>query len=255
MINFYHDMWRWRSHTLAPLTALVSKQAKWRWGKEQQKAFDDMKKTIGKETLLNFPDLNKTFHIYTDTSDYQLSAVIMQDNKLLAFYSRKMNSAQKKYTTGEQELLSIVETLKEFRNILLGQDLVVHTDHKNIVHGDLTNTRIAQWQLLLKEFGPKYVHIAGKDNVVTDALSHMEANFEEANATLKQEVWSQVCAYTLSHMIPDEGMLMPDANDQFEMAYAFRETNKDDEVFPLHPELIAQEQKKDRTYKPISYHL
>ena len=39
---------------------------------------------------------------------------------------------------------------------------------------------------------------------------------------------------------------MPDADDQFEMAYAFGETNKDDEVFPLHPELIAQEQKKDR---------
>ena len=171
----------------------------------------------------------------------------MQDDKPLAFYSRKMNSTQQNYTTGEQELLSIVETLKEFRNILLGQDLVVHTDHKNIIHGNLTNSRIARWQLLLEEFGPKYIHIAGKDNVVADALSRMEANFEEANATLKQEVRSQVCAYTLSHMILDEDMLMPDANDQFEMAYAFGETDVDNEAFPLHPELIALEQKKDRT--------
>jgi hypothetical protein len=41
----------------------------------------------------------------------------MQNDKLIAFYSRKLNSAQKKYTTGEQELLSIVETLKEFRSL------------------------------------------------------------------------------------------------------------------------------------------
>ena len=54
----------------------------------------------------------------------------MQDARPLAFYSRKLNSAQKRYTTGKQELLPIVETLKEFKNILLGQILIVHADHK-----------------------------------------------------------------------------------------------------------------------------
>ena len=54
----------------------------------------------------------------------------MQNEKSLAFYSRKMNSAQQKYPTGEQELLSIVETLKEFRNILWGYQIQIFTDHK-----------------------------------------------------------------------------------------------------------------------------
>jgi hypothetical protein len=63
----------------------------------------------------------------------------MQEGKPLAFYSRKLNSAQTSYTTSEQELLSIVETLKEFRDILLGQQVIVHTDHLNIVYGKLSN--------------------------------------------------------------------------------------------------------------------
>jgi hypothetical protein len=70
-----------------------------------------MKKTICREVLLTFPDFSKHFHIYTDASDKQLGAVITQDDKHIAFYSRKLNSAQQIYTTGEQELLSIVENL------------------------------------------------------------------------------------------------------------------------------------------------
>jgi hypothetical protein len=64
---------------------------------------------MSKETLLSFPDFAKPLHInhYADASDYQLGSVIMQDGKPLAFYSRKLNNAQRNYTTGEQELLSI----------------------------------------------------------------------------------------------------------------------------------------------------
>jgi hypothetical protein len=67
---------------------------------------------VSKETLLASPEFEKEFHVYTDASNKQLRAVIMQEGKPLAFYRRKLNSAQKHYTTGEKELLSIVQTLK-----------------------------------------------------------------------------------------------------------------------------------------------
>jgi hypothetical protein len=54
--------------------------------------------------MLTFPDITKPFHIYTDASDKQLGAVITQDEKAITFYSRNLNSAQQRYTTGEQEL-------------------------------------------------------------------------------------------------------------------------------------------------------
>ena len=72
---------------------------------------------VQREAALAYPDFSETFDIYTDASDYQLGGVIMQDNKPLAFYTRKLNDAQKNYTTGEQELLGIVETLKNFESI------------------------------------------------------------------------------------------------------------------------------------------
>jgi len=219
MINdYYRGMWQCRSHYSAPLTGLVSKNVKFVLGAEQQQVFDRIKKVISRETLLAFPDFNKEFHIYTDASDHQLGAVIMQDSKPLAFYSRKLNSAQKRYTTGEQELLSIVETLKEFKNILLGQKLIVHTDHKNIVYGNLSNDRIARWRLLLEEYGPTYVHIKGTDNIVADALSRMEADFDAP---------------------------MPSADNTTEMANAF--SKEKDESFPMSPKLIAKCQKEDKT--------
>jgi RNase H-like domain found in reverse transcriptase len=60
----------------------------------------------------------------------------------VAFYSRKLNPAQTRYTTTERELLSISETVKEFRNILLGQQIIVHTDHANLTYTKSTLTEL-----------------------------------------------------------------------------------------------------------------
>ena len=93
-----------------------------------------MKALITKETILAYPDLSKRFTVHTDTSDVQLGAVITKEGKTLAFYYKKYSKAQINYTMAEMELLSIVETLKEFQNILLGHKIEVFTNHKNITY-------------------------------------------------------------------------------------------------------------------------
>jgi hypothetical protein len=99
------------------LTSLTSTKVKFEWHSPHQKAFEKIKKVIGSEVIFCYPVFNKPvlFHLYTDASDHQLGAVIMQDKKLIAFYSRKLNTAQKRYTTTERyrKLLSAIETCKE----------------------------------------------------------------------------------------------------------------------------------------------
>jgi hypothetical protein len=241
MVNFYRDMWKRRSHLLAPLTALVSgKSSALNWKEEHQQAFEAVKSAIAENVMLAFPDFTKEFHIYTDASDYQLGAVITQEGKPLAFYSRKLNAAQKRYTTGEQELLSIVETLKEFRNILLGQKLIVHTDHKNILYGNLANDRIVRWRLLLEEFGPEYRHIAGKDNVVADALSRLDKEEEVSDV----ETCAQMCACYMAGYIRDENWDSED--EEYDYCYVIKNQGKKPYEFPMSPAALHAAQQADR---------
>ena len=91
------------------------------------------------------------FEKYTDASNLQLGAVIAQNNKPI---SRKLNLAQRRYTTTECELLAIVETLKEFRTILLGHKILVYTDHKDLTYTNFNTGRAMRCRLILEEYGP-----------------------------------------------------------------------------------------------------
>ena len=79
IVNYCRYMWARRSHILHPLTALTSPKAKFKWTDVEQKAFDDIRRTVTHDTLLAYPDFNKRFDINTDANDYQLGAVIIQN--------------------------------------------------------------------------------------------------------------------------------------------------------------------------------
>ena len=109
----------------------------------------------------------------------------------MAFYSRKLTGAQKNYTTTEKELLSIVETLNEFRTILLGYKIKIFTDHKNLTYETTpeSSQRRKRWESLIQEFGPEMIHIAGANNTVADALSRlpMKDRIEKYISTPKED--------------------------------------------------------------------
>ena len=79
-----------------------------------------VKATIVQDVVLADPDYCQPFEIYADASATQLGAVIAQNNRPLAFFSRKLSDTQKGYIVTKIELLAIVETLKEFKGIARG---------------------------------------------------------------------------------------------------------------------------------------
>ena len=96
-VTFYRDMFPRRSHILArPLTELTKgSPKKIIWTDRHQKTFDTMKAVMAQDVMIRYPDHNLPFHVYTDASDFQLGAIIMQNGAPVAFYSRKLNAAQR----------------------------------------------------------------------------------------------------------------------------------------------------------------
>jgi hypothetical protein len=70
-----------------------------------------------------------------------------------------------------------VETLEEFKNILLGQRIIVHTDHKNPLYKNLSTEQLSHWRMLVEEYDVEFVQIEDIDNVVADGLSRLDADY------------------------------------------------------------------------------
>eukprot|EP00804_Cyclotella_cryptica_P001372 CCRYP_014132-RA/>CCRYP_014132-RA protein AED:0.33 eAED:0.48 QI:0/0/0/1/1/1/2/0/616 len=254
MVQYYRDIWARRSEILAPLTNLVgecghtkvtrankTKKMPWHWDDIHQQAFNTEKATIARNVTLAYPDYSQGFEIYTDSSKFQLGAVITQNNRPLAFFSRKLSPTQQKYSVTEQELPAIVETLKEFKGMLWGQQITVYTDHKNLIQDalGLTSDRVYRWRLLLEEYGPTIVYIKGIHNTIADAISRLDYR-PVADDRSTWMTFAQCWCY--------HNTAQPEASQattQESMNQVFANRNKEDSIYPLTTREIAEAQQED----------
>lgn len=125
--------------------------------------------------------LRKKFILQCVASDYGIGAVLVQldekDNERpIAFMSRKLNSAQRNYSVTERECLAAVEAIKRFRCYLELQEFEVVTDHSSLLwlmrQPDLSG-RLARWVFKLQAYKFTISHRKGKEHVVPDALSRI----------------------------------------------------------------------------------
>eukprot|EP00804_Cyclotella_cryptica_P004887 CCRYP_004939-RA/>CCRYP_004939-RA protein AED:0.40 eAED:0.34 QI:0/0/0/1/1/1/2/0/530 len=256
MVQYYRDNWARRSEILAPLTNLVgecghtkvtrankTKKTPWRWDDIHQQAFDTVKATIARDVTLAYPDYSQGFEIYTDSSKFQLGAVITQNNRPLAFFSRKLSQAQQKYSVTEQELLAIVETLKEFKGMLWGQQITIYIDHKNLMQDalGLTSDRVYRWRLLLEEYGPTIVYIKGIHNTVADAISRLDYG----PVTDDRSTWMTFAQCWCYHNTSQPEASLASTKESMNQVFANR--NEEDSIYPLTTREIAEAQQEDES--------
>ena len=88
----------------------------WKWGEEEQKAFDNLKQRVTEEPVLVLPQDSGKFRVETDASDYAIGGVLSQQQegkwKPIAFLSRTMTPAETNYEIYDKELLAIMEALR-----------------------------------------------------------------------------------------------------------------------------------------------
>jgi hypothetical protein len=134
----------------------LKKKAPIKWTDEMQKAFDKMCLLMAADALAAYPDRNKWFDMYIDASAFQPGTCIIQEGRPVAYFSCKLTKSQQNYTTIEKEMLSAIATLEEFLGMLLGADIHVFINHKNLTFDILKTQCMLCWHTKIEGFHPCY---------------------------------------------------------------------------------------------------
>ncbi|KAL0448891.1 UNVERIFIED_CONTAM: Gag-Pol polyprotein [Sesamum latifolium] len=129
LANYYWHFVKGYSEIARPMMDLLKKTETWNWTPQCQEFFDNLKRAMVTDHVLALPDMSKSFVVETDTSDFALGGVLMQDDHLVAFESRKLKDIEWRYSVHEKELLVVVHCLRLWRHYLLGSPFVVKTDN------------------------------------------------------------------------------------------------------------------------------
>ena len=167
-----------------PMRALLRKDCPFQWNNTAQAALDRVKQLIVHSPALVLFDPSKPAIVSTDASDYGVGAVLTQldshgAEQTVAFASRSLSDAERKYSIVEKEALACVWAAEKWRTWLWGRRFLLRTDHQALTTllttkgNNRAGLRIARWSARLMEFDYDVEYRTGSLNHVADCLSRL----------------------------------------------------------------------------------
>jgi hypothetical protein len=148
-----------------PITSLQKKGVKFIWTSKYGERFQELKYILTNAPVMKIADPNKDFLVCTDSCKEGLRGVLMQEEHVIFYESRKLNDHEINYVTHDLELAAIVHALKMWRHYLLGRIFVLMKDYcglRSLFDQPKHNSRQSRWMALLSEFDFEIKHIKGK---------------------------------------------------------------------------------------------
>ncbi|GKC38945.1 putative reverse transcriptase domain-containing protein, partial [Tanacetum coccineum] len=134
LADYYRRFIEGFSKIAKPMTKLTQKTVKFDWGEKEEVAFQLIKQKLCSAPIMALPKGSENFIVYCDASHKGLGAVLMQNEKVIAYASRQLKIYEKNYTTHDLELGVVVFALKMWRHYLYGTRCTLFTDHKSLQH-------------------------------------------------------------------------------------------------------------------------
>lgn len=165
------------SNESVPLRKLLAKNEEFIWENEHEGAFQKIKNRISQLPTLSYFNDQKELKIQTDASSFALGCVLQQENRPVAYASKKLTETQKNYSQIEKEMLAIVFACDRFHQYICGkEDVIVETDHLplvNIFKKPLLDVpkRLQAMILNLQRYSLKIKYTKGSEMYIADTLS------------------------------------------------------------------------------------
>ncbi|XP_074304844.1 uncharacterized protein LOC141639673 [Silene latifolia] len=173
LVSFYR---RFIKNFSAVAAAIIEclKKGECKWTENAQQAFNLIKRILCEAPVLRLSDFNCLFEVECDASGVGRKAILIQERKLVAYFSEKLSGAKPSYSTYDKEFYAIVRALMHWSHYLKPKPFVLHSDHEALkyINGQhKLNHRHSKWVEFLQSFTLSSKYKEGKQNIVADALS------------------------------------------------------------------------------------
>jgi hypothetical protein len=159
--RFFSNLSRW----IEPFMDLVKIKAdeEFRWGAEQQRAFEEIKEYLARPPVLVPPQQDMPFYIYLSVGDTSIASVVVQvydgKEKIVFYLSRRMLDTETRYHETEKIYLCLFFTCTKLRHILLFAEIIVICKSdiiKHMLSAPVLKGRLGKWMFALSEFDIRY---------------------------------------------------------------------------------------------------